>query len=132
MGPGEQAVLSAAVSRGYISHQQVEEARKIAQQLGTAGGVLAILSERYFTPAQREEMRAVWRDASGHEATHADQSEATIPPPGMMEATLPPPGSGTPGDGFDSGGATLSPQLGETETGILAQGQTDLGTLAPA
>ena len=113
MGPGERAVLQAAVARGWVSHQQVEEAQKIAEQLGTAGGVLAILSERYFTPIQREEMRAVWREASGQDATRADAVE-----PRADEATLAPPVAHDPD--FDPRGDTLAPQ------------RTDLGTLSPA
>ena len=71
MTPDEEALVQAALDRGYLTHAALDEARRAEGLLGAEGrspGLLALLAERWLSSDQVRELRAL------HHATVADRS----------------------------------------------------------
>jgi formylglycine-generating enzyme required for sulfatase activity len=125
MEPAEEAVLKAALTRGFVSAAQVDEARRIADKGGATGGVLTVLTERHLTPQQREELRRLWLEVTGQEATRAefDPGGATLHPSrdgagfDANEATLLQPGPPQP---FDASAVTVIESSATTPPSVPA------------
>src|SRR5688572_15429861 len=107
----EEAVVAAALSRGFVTAAQVEKARRDVEEFARRGQkveLLAVVSARHLAPPQRDELRKVYQDA----LVQSRPPSAPAPAPGDEESTqlldrpVLPPGAAPPAGG--DAGATLS------------------------
>jgi len=107
----EEAVVAAALSRGFVTAAQVEKARRDVEEFARRGQrveLLAVVSARHLAPPQRDELRKVYQDA----LVQSRPPSAPAPEPGNEESTqlldrpVLPPGAAPPAGG--EAGATLS------------------------
>ena len=111
MSPAEQWIARAAVERGYLSAERLEEARREVAARPHPGGLLGLLRERYLAPGQVQALQRAWQER-GLSASNATFAVPAFPPtPPTPSASPAPPATPAPPAEFaePEGGTFLVP-----------------------